>query len=348
LADCEELEKVSDSSPAFLAVLSHHSHILPKIPPKMAPQNGTNGDLSTDVTYEDLIALEYSFDDAELEVLRTQTKAFAPLYAKREALVERIPNFWALVVEQAPPDLDQYIQPSDSEVFAECLKEIKIERFDDATESPRSFKLVMRFDKERNKWFEDETLEKPFYFRRARDSWTGLVSEPVKVNWKKGKDLTNGLTDAAVALWKARQAVNADSTSPQAQAKLSEHKAVAKKLEINDPSVSSFFSVFGYVSERRYVSVSENAEASKKLKARRDAKAKDLIDDDEAAEQAELERAEVEQEVEVCPHGSDIANFIAEDLYPDAIKYFSTYLPGIGSAIAYVRDNVERLQLTAE
>ena len=293
----------------------------------MAQDSSANGSLATDVTYEDLIDLEYLFEDAELQVLKAQTTTLAPLYAKREAVISRIPNFWALVVEQAPMDLDQYIQPSDSEVFGECLQEIKIDRFDESSgESPRSFSLTMRFDKNKNKWFDDETLTKHFWMRRARDGWNGLVSEPVKISWKKGQDLTSGLTDAAVALWEARQAADTSSASPTTQAELPEHKAIVKKLESNDPSGNSFFTLFGYVSERRYVTAAESAEATKKIQGRHESGSglKNIFDTDEETEQAEFERQEVEQEAEVYPNASDVANFIAEDLYPDAVKYFTS------------------------
>ena len=308
----------------------------------------TNGNSTeTDVTYEDFIALEYEFDEADLDIsklpsalavtvniasvakltltaVRQSNALMQPLYAKRAALASRISNFWPLIFEQAPPDLDQYIQPSDSQLFADCLLSLDVERFEPDI-SPRSIKITMTF-KENNPWFEDSKLEKKFYYRRSMDEWAGLVSEPVKIGWKQGKDLTNGLTDAAVRLWEARaKSGNAKGDQPAKQADLREHRELKKRLEGNDPSQGSFFTLFGFVSDNRWVSAEESAEAARTLKQKRQNR---IPDDNENTmdNQLEEERVQIEQEVEICPPGDAIATLIAEDLYPNAIKYFSKYL----------------------
>lgn len=49
--------------------------------------------------------------------VRQQYALSKPLYARRAELLTKIPNFWPLVLEQAPMDIDEYIQPSDSAIL---------------------------------------------------------------------------------------------------------------------------------------------------------------------------------------------------------------------------------------
>jgi hypothetical protein len=251
--------------------------------------------------------------------VRQQYALEAPLYKRRSDVVSRIPGFWALVLEQAPPDIDQYIQPSDSQIFGECLTTIEVERFE-IDKSPRSFSIKFNFDS--NGWFEDKALEKKFSYRRAQDGWTGYVSEPVKIHWKKGKDLTHGLTDAAVKLWEAKKKQDkiANGSGPKPSSGLPEHRELAKKLERNDPTSSGFFTLFGFVSERRYVTAEESAAAVASDKERR---AK-ILAGEAVPEAVDEEEVPEDSDVEVCPHGADLATMLMEDVWPNAIKYFST------------------------
>lgn len=272
-----------------------------------------NGAADATVSYEELIQLEYEFNDAEDELVRKQYEIESPLYKKRAGLVSKIPNFWALVLEQAPPDIDQYVQPSDSQVFAECLKNIEVDRFD-IENTPRSFSIKFTFSP--NEWIEDEVLEKKFYFRRGLDSQLGLVSEPVKVNWKKDKDLTQGLTDAAIKLWEAKQKHAKVANGSGKNTTLPEEKEILELLD-NTDSASRFFTLFGFISETRYISAEESEKAWAQEKERR-AKAK-------AGEEVEDEDDEMASfdETEICPHGAEIGLMIAEDIWPNAIKYFT-------------------------
>lgn len=260
--------------------------------------------------------MEYDFNDAEDEIVRKQYELELPLYKRRTALVSKIANFWALVLEQAPPDIDQYIQPSDSQIFGDCLKSIEVERFELDT-TPRSFSIKFEFAP--NDYFEDTVLEKKFWFRRAADNWTGLVSEPVKVHWKKGKDHTHGLTDAAFKLWEAKKKQGKVSNGTNKAKPLPEHVEIVKKLERHDPTSSGFFTLFGFVSERRFVTAEESAAANKAEKERR---VKQQAGEEVAPPQEEEDSEEAE--VEVCPHGADLATVLIEDVWPNAIKYFTT------------------------
>ncbi|KAF2403112.1 hypothetical protein EJ06DRAFT_528075 [Trichodelitschia bisporula] len=277
--------------------------------------SSSNGAIeASPVTYEQLIVLEHEFDDVETEIMRKQYEMTKPLYAKRKDFTDKIPNFWALVFEQSPPELDQYITPSDSELFAECLKGVSIERFECAA-TPRSIALKLTFSE--NEWFSDTVLEKKFHYRRSPDGWVGLVSEPVKINWKEGQDLTQGLTDAAVRAWDERKA-NLTATVQQ-RLELPAHKALLEMVEKMDPTSVGFFALFGFVSERVYVSADEAEKGNQAEQERRAARARG----DKVEEPEWNEDFEAEAEIEICPHGEDLALVLADDVWPNAIKYFT-------------------------
>jgi hypothetical protein len=271
------------------------------------------------VTYEELQHLEYDFDDVDLSCMRHQYQQSEPLYARRSALTSKIEHFWPLVFEQAPSDFDQYISPSDSRLFAECLRNVDVSRPEIET-SPRSVRIRLTFASP-NDYFEDEVLDKTFHYRRAKDNdWTGFVSEPVKIRWKKGKDLTNGLTDAAYNLWQKKQKQAAGA----GEEKLPEEKALIKKLENAGEEFMSFFTLFAFISERRYVSAEESIEANAAHQASREKRRKGEVSSDEP-QQEPVEEDMDEQETEVCPNGAVMATVLAEDIWPNAIKYFSEW-----------------------
>jgi hypothetical protein len=192
-----------------------------------------------------------------------------------------------------------------------------VERFEIDTE-PRSF--VLRFEFGPNKWFEDKILEKRFWHRRSKGNWQGLVSKPVKIHWKKD-DLTNGITDASVALWQVFQATGDESADGYQHLKLSsEWKHLVETLESSDLSGSSFFTLFSYISSYRWVSEQESKEAYEAEADRRNKRSQG-----ETVEDPEEEAGFEEDELIVCSHGEDLAMGIADDIYPNAIKYFSRF-----------------------
>ena len=256
--------------------------------------------------------------------MRKQYTLSLPIYAKRATLASSIPNFWPLVLEQAPPEIDQWIQPQDSRIIAESLIDLEVRRpeLDDPTTAskgnPRSIHVNFTFKP--NDDFEDEVLEKTFTYRRARDGWTGLVSEPVKVHWKAGKDPTQGLTDGAVALWEARRKVG-DMTAKG----LPEYAALKKKVDSWNGMNTSFFTWFGWVSPRRWVGAEESEHAVEAYKAAREKRkaggSVEVDGDEEAMEDAE---ADLEDEaVEVHQAGDELAISFADELWPNAIKFFT-------------------------
>ena len=286
-----------------------------------APADAT----AAQISYEDLAALEEEFDLADTQILRQQYALTAPLYTERAAAIAKIPNFWALVLEQAPLEIDQFIQPQDSRVFAQSLVDVEVRRpeldADAKGGNPRSVSVSFEFKP--NEDFEDTILEKTFWHRRARDGWVGLVSEPVKIRWKKGKDLTQGLTDGAVELFEARKKAG-DLTSTE----VPEYQALKKKVESWNGMNTSFFTWFGWVSGRRYVSAQESEEATKKYveeKAKRDAgDGAAGAPPTEAEIEAEIEAADDhDEDVEVHQAGEELAIAFAEELWPNAIKLFT-------------------------
>ena len=235
----------------------------------------------------------------------------APIYEKRAKMVSKIENFWPLVLEASPPDIDQFIQPSDSEVLSSALTNIDIQNFEivDGKVVPggdvRSISITFEFKE--NEWFTDSKLEKKFWYRRHADGWAGLVSEPLKINWKKGKDLTEGLLDLTCNLWEAEQSGKG-------------LKAAQETLEkaLDNASAVSFFSFFGFIGRR--VSKEESAKA---MALEAEVRAGTKEDEDYEPSQAECEAEEKCAMLEIFPDGDDLAIALGEDLWPSAIKYFS-------------------------
>lgn len=280
------------------------------------------------VTYEQLTDLEKEFEDAEVEIIRQQFNLTKPLFEKREKLATQIPNFWPLVLEQAPVDVDQYIAQTDSVVLLSSLTSFSVSRFeleDGGKGDPRSVSIKMEFSE--NEYFEDCVLEKKFWYRRTKD-WSGLVSEPVPIKWKPGKDLTGGLLDMAVKVWnqeKANDSVNGNGVT-KAKDFTPEQKELKKKIE-RTGSGASFFAWFGY--QGRHVSAEENLLEIEKENEKRQAKAKGEAPTEEE-EDAGMEEDEDDEEEEddplaldIFPTGDELAIAFSEDLWPNAIKYFT-------------------------
>ena len=255
--------------------------------------------------------------------VRRQYDLSASIFAKRAETIAKIPNFWPLVFEQAPPEIDQWISTQDSSILLEHLTNLHVSRPDldnKGSGNPRSLRI--RFEFSSNPYFEDEVLEKTFWARRSKDGTTGLVSEPVRINWKIGKDPTQGMTDLARALFEARTKLG-DMTAKG----LPEYTALKKKVENWNGMNTSFFTWFGWVSSHRWVSVEENEQAIEALKAEK-AKRKDggrvgPLDPATVDAEAEAEEALDDEAVEVHEAGDDLAIAIAEELWPSAIKYFT-------------------------
>ncbi|KAJ6107506.1 hypothetical protein N7523_008829 [Penicillium sp. IBT 18751x] len=295
--------------------------------------------------------LQDQFIRAEVEQLRKSVPLLNPLFEKRNEIIsspEVQNDFWIRVFSSAPAEIDEYILPTDAAVIGSALKNMKVERFEVDAEGngePRSLRFTFDFhtSEEENPFFTNSQLVKEFYWRKQSiktssgkvRTWEGLVSEPVRINWKKDMDLTKGLLDAACDLAEAEKKKGGDRT------KLPEYEALVKKLEIAEaegmkdegeddeddeegiesPAGTSFFAFFGY--RGRDVSAEQNKEACK-LDDERYAKILkgEQVDDDEDDEDEDDELIDDLEDAEIFPDGEELAIAIAEDLWTDAMKYY--------------------------
>lgn len=255
--------------------------------------------------------------------VRQEVLVKLPLYKKRHELVAQIPNFWPLVFEQAPTDIDEFIQPSDSSLLLTSLASFSVSRFefgDGHHGDPRS--LSFRFEFNENDHFEDRVIEKNFWQRKCKDGWSGLVSEPVEIRWKNGKDLTGGLLGMVKKVWDAQQ--SGQKTGGLKPTELTpDERALKKKIANTGLGGMSFFAWFGYVG--RLVSAEESREAVEVARqerlARQAGNAPISNGDDDEVEDGD---GDEENALEIFPEGENLAIALSEDLWPNAIKYFTT------------------------
>jgi hypothetical protein len=294
--------------------------------------------------------------------VRKSVLRYAPIYKKREEVISLPsvkPDFWARVFSSAPPEVDEYVLDSDAEILGEALKGLTVERFEVDAEGngePRSVRFSFEFDPEENSYFDNAKLVKEFYWRKQiiktssgkRRVWEGLVSDPVRINWKKDQDPTNGLLDAACDLFDAEK-------KGGDRKKLPEYEALVKKLELieaenmkddDDEDVKmpeddddddeshagvSFFAFFGY--RGRDISAEQNKEAVKEDEERFAKMSKgeevDDEDDDEDDEDEDLELLVDDlEDAEIFTDGEELAIALAEDIWPNALKYYGMSYPG--------------------
>lgn len=281
------------------------------------------------ISYEELSDLENDFDEVETEIIRQQYTLSKPLYAKRAELVAKIPNFWPLVFEQAPMDLDEYIQPSDSALLLASLKSISVSRFeldeDEKNGDPRSF--AIRFEFAENEHFEDKVLEKKFWWRQSKDGFAGLVSEPVEIHWKKGKDLTDGLLSLVKAVYDEQVAKPKQETKGKKEKVELTEKQKALKAKIDETGMGgvTFFAFFGYIgeyvtAEESKIAIAEEKEERRKRKAGEEPAKKD--DEDDEMDEDDEDDEDEDDDLDIFPAGDAVAMAIADDLWPGALKYF--------------------------
>lgn len=246
------------------------------------------------------------------QTVRQQEKLTKDIYAKRQEVVNKIPQFWPLVLEQSPPDIDEYIQPQDSALLLSALTNLTVERFELPNGDPRSVSFKWEFSE--NEYFENKVLEKKFWWRNAKDGWAGLVSDPVDIKWKEGKDLTNGMLGLVQKVWEDEKAGKTGETETT--------KKLLALMEETGLGGVSFFAWFGF--RGRKISPEEDKEASKIAQEKRQLRkaGKEVEDDDDDDEDDD----EDEYELEIFPTADDVAVCIAEDVWPGAIKYFSKFL----------------------
>ncbi|KFA70187.1 hypothetical protein S40285_04421 [Stachybotrys chlorohalonatus IBT 40285] len=292
---------------------------------------------------QELDLLNSSLADIETETMAKKIIQMAPILAQRQHTIDKVPGFWGIVFDSATVELEATITPPDMAIIANSLVRLEVQRPEipsnasyndsglDKFGEPRS--ITINFYFKENEWFTDNVLSKTFFFRYTKHGGAGLVSDPIKINWKPGKDITKGLTDAAYNLWAAQKqtpsqqldaVLSKDARKARdAQAReLPQFKALAKQLkdreDDSDDEDISFFNFFSY--RGRWTSAAEDKEARAETQARRSAALAGK--DDEEEEDDDDDEDLVEEAVETFPLGHDIAVTIAEDIWPDAIDYF--------------------------
>ncbi|KAJ5280361.1 hypothetical protein N7478_005733 [Penicillium angulare] len=302
--------------------------------------------------------LQEEFMRAEVEKLRQSIPLQSPLFKKREEIVSGNPKvqeeFWGRVFAAAPQEIDDYILPGDIAVIGEALSDFKVERFEcneKGEGEPRSLRFTFTFKTgEENPYLENEKLVKEFYWRKhivrtssgKRRTWEGLVSDPVRINWKKDQDVTKGLLDATCDLFDAEKKKGGE------RSKLPEYEALVHKLEeleaeamahdhdhgedeecdddeeFTSPSGNSFFNWFGY--RGRDVTAAQSKEAEKEDEERwvKISKGEKVEEDDEEDDDDEDidELVDDLEEAEAFPDGDELAFAFADDLWTDAMKYY--------------------------
>ncbi|KAL2813194.1 nucleosome assembly protein [Aspergillus cavernicola] len=294
---------------------------------------------------KDISVLEQQFIRAEVEQLRHSILSFRPLLEKRAKIISHPDvqvNFWVRVLSNAPAEIDEYITSADAAILGSGLKNLTVERFEvneKGEGEPRSIRLTFEFntDKGANPFFENEKLVKEFYWRKQvfttasgkKRTWDGLVSEPVRINWKKDMDITKGLLDAACDLFEAEKK-GGDRTKLPEFKKLVEKLAEVESLEedgeddeeeypLNRQSSGTFFRFFGYrggdvTAEQSATATKEEQEKFEKLLNGENVEDDEADDDEEVDDDFDM--------IEVFPDGSELAIAIAEDLWPNALKYY--------------------------
>lgn len=193
----------------------------------------------------------------------------------------------------------------DSLLLPGCLSSISVDRFELPAGDPRS--ISIRFEFSPNEFLHDTVLEKKFWWRSAPSGWAGLVSEPVNIRWKHGKDLTNGTLALACRAWQDEMAGRRRSEIRTAVDSL---KREAKH------GGESFFEWFGYRGPRAAALriPSNQTHPRGQTAAPSSSAARNGQDDNHGNDD--------DDQYDLFPDGDDMAIAIADDLWPGAIRYF--------------------------
>ncbi|KAK2748518.1 hypothetical protein FQN57_000651 [Myotisia sp. PD_48] len=305
----------------------------------------------------DLALLENDIINAEVQLLRQSIPVLRPLYARRSALVSsklKDSDFWPRVFSNTPQDVDEYIRPSDAEILATTLKNVELERFEvneKGEGEPRSVRLVFEFENDdENRWFTDTKLVKDFSWRKEitrtstgkRRVWEGLVSDPVRIHWKKGMDPTHGLLDAACDLADAEKALlkkeSKETLTDEERMNLPEYEKLVEKMasieaqvenegegddeEDDDvtPAGVSFFAWFGYRGAAVTAKQSEIAMKDDAKKWEKIAKGEKVDEDEE--EDNDDDDEDALSGAEIFPDGESVTIALSEDVWPNALKFY--------------------------
>lgn len=245
--------------------------------------------------YDTLARIEKQLAAIELDYLRKTYIATRPRFLDRATAIQAIPDFWSTVIDEAPAEIDQRIQPRDVPALS-CLTGLDVERFEvkDADNGePRSIRLTLTFKP--NEWFFDNKIEKKFYWRMSHNGWSGLVSEPVTVRWKNRDRLTDGLLDLAVNLWKKELDLETQGCDLES---IEEYQTLVERIQRTPQDAISFFAFLGFRGHR--VSAEESAAAMEK--------AQSTVEFSRETEGSNEETPSL-PDSEIYPHGEEVGQF---------------------------------------
>ena len=170
-------------------------------------------------------------------LVRQSYLASKNIYDQRAELLRKIPGFWLAVVEES--EIELYVQARDIPILQHLIS-LDFSRFeldeDPEKGDPRSLQFVFRFST--NEYFTDEVLVKRFWHRNSKTGWSGLVSDPVRIHWKNGKDVTGGALDFVVDRYHNEHRRRANSS-------LHSQKPSRKGKALQYREDDSFFAWFG-------------------------------------------------------------------------------------------------------
>ncbi|KKK15800.1 hypothetical protein P175DRAFT_0501745 [Aspergillus ochraceoroseus IBT 24754] len=315
--------------------------------------------------------LEQQFIRAEVEQLRQSILSFRPLFEKRAEIITHPgvqSNFWVRVLSNAPADIDEHITSSDAAILGSALKNLTVERFEineKGEGEPRSIRFTFEFhtDEGANPFFENDKLVKEFYWRKEitttpsgkKRTWDGLVSEPVRINWKKDMDVTKGLLDAACDLAEAEKKKKKGGDRkelPEFEKLVAKIAAVEaadmeadEEEEFDQSTGTSFFNFFGYRGSD--VTAEQSAAATKEESEKFDKalKGESAGDDDEDEDEEDDDVDDDFDMIEIFPDGNELAISLAEDLWPNAMKY---YVQSFEETPDFDEDELDEEELEAE
>ena len=233
--------------------------------------------------------------------MRTSYIKSKPIYKDRASLIKQVPGFWSKVLQSddVPAAIESAIHPCDIPVL-DFLKAIEVTRYevdkDPERGDPRSFTITLEFDP--NGFFADRTLEKTFSYCANQDSAAGLATEAVEVSYSEtpqGTELADCVARSesffAFFKYRYRSVTNAKSSGHLEDCLTNVDRELDNSLLKTEPKV---------------------------------------LDGDLESMLQRMSSPEDDEDsllgTEALPPGEEIAIAISEDLYLNALKYFSMYI----------------------
>ncbi|KAG0226680.1 hypothetical protein BGW42_003470 [Actinomortierella wolfii] len=128
---------------------------------------------------DDLAQISKEVANAELEIAKKRNELMKPIFEKRRAAFNKIPNFWSQVFENHM-SFGDILDEKDGAVLRH-LTDLWVEH---DPENPRNYKITFTFSE--NEYFKNKELVKEVVF----DEQEGPKAKPFTIEWKEGKDLT--------------------------------------------------------------------------------------------------------------------------------------------------------------